>query len=77
MTEKRPSQDAERKNSKKSLFDVPDSSDYTGIKLFGVDLGGSISCGDNVLSSSDLSATTSVSKSISKFDITNLENKIK
>ena len=35
------------------------------------------SCFGDVLSSSDLSATTSISKSISKCDIANLENKIK
>ena len=35
------------------------------------------SCYGDVLSSSDLSATTSISRSISKCDIANLENKIK
>ncbi|CDW82729.1 UNKNOWN [Stylonychia lemnae] len=38
---------------------------------------GGVSCFGDVLSSSDLSATTSVSRSISKCDIANLENKIK
>eukprot|EP00347_Sterkiella_histriomuscorum_P024403 403331237 len=77
FTEEKLLQEGERKASYKSLKDLTQKTDYKGIKIFGIDIGGSISCGGDVLSSSDLSATTTVSKSISKFDIANLENKIK
>ena len=68
-------------NKVEIVKETNDDSDYNSsdiLQLISQSMNSNVSSYNDVLSSSDLSAaTTTTSKSISKFDIANLENKIK